>query len=193
MLNPSMPFAARTPEQHPVVLQAPDGSVQRRVRKIRPDVVVDLQVCFDRPAPGVVAALAGVADHFRDGGGRRGAQADCFVGAARARVGGVRADETGHTAILRYSNEVQQPHQSPAPGTGPHGPPRSLYDPQRPICRATDQKAARPRTHKHLQASYFWPVNGRGRWIGAAAWFAVWWGLATVVFRLFGLVIGDGP
>ncbi|WP_329254292.1 hypothetical protein OG223_28100 [Streptomyces sp. NBC_01478] len=28
-------------------------------------------------------------------------------------------------------------------------------------------------------------------WIGAAAWFAVWWCLVTVVFRLFGLLIAD--
>ncbi|MGW0838439.1 hypothetical protein [Streptomyces prunicolor] len=37
-------------------------------------------------------------------------------------------------------------------------------------------------------------MGDRGGWIGwidAAAWFAVWWCLVTVVFRLFGLVISD--
>ncbi|WP_461067087.1 hypothetical protein [Streptomyces pseudoechinosporeus] len=34
-------------------------------------------------------------------------------------------------------------------------------------------------------------MSGRSRWIKAAAWFVVWWGLTTVAFRLVGLLIND--
>ncbi|MGW1717912.1 hypothetical protein [Streptomyces sp. NPDC002156] len=34
-------------------------------------------------------------------------------------------------------------------------------------------------------------MNGRSPWIATVAGFLVWWGLATMAFRLFGMIIDD--
>ena len=158
-----MPVAARSPDQDTVILQLPDVAVQRRVGKVRPYGVVDLQVGFHLPGPGVSAAVAGVADGIGLGGGGRCAQADRFVGTAGARVGSVRAYQTGHRAIFRYGSEVPQPPRFSAPSPAPRGPARRFLAAQRPFLTKLQTRRQPTSTVLRQQDLPFGPDRGRSR------------------------------
>jgi hypothetical protein len=90
-----------------------------------------------------------------------------------------------------YSDEVRQPQQPASPDSGSRDPPRGLYDLRCPISPELRIEGRADARRRSLWGSYLWPVSGRSRWVEAAAWFVVWWGLATVGFRLVGLLIND--